>query len=332
MGRNKSKKLGVGVIGAGFMGVTHAKCWVKINGIDRIIVCDQDINRAKKVARKIKSNEAITDYQLLLKIPEIDIIDICLPTPFHQQVMINSARARKHVLCEKPIALTLKEADTMIEAARRNMIKFMVAHTLRFRPEYTLMKEIIDSKEIGKPLVATVKRLAPPPNWSWKNWILNPKQSAGAVVDLQIHDLDFLSWIFGRPCSVIAWGIKSSRGAWDHTFTALTYKNGGRALVEASFLMPIDFPFTEGFRILCQGGLLEYISEKNTVLLFKSSKKQKYLKIPKEDSYYNEIEYFVECVRKNKNSKRATSQGAKLALEIALAASKSIETGGIINL
>lgn len=330
----------VAIVGAGVMGGVHAGAYQNLNKARLIATVDIDLEKARLLADKYKA-AAYSSMEELLNQEDIDVIDICLPTFLHKEYTIKAANAGKHILCEKPFALTLQQADKMIEAVKKANVKFMVAHVLRFRPQYIALKEVIDSGKLGRLLMVSAGRICERPPWS--KWFAEPQLSGGAVIDLHIHDLDFISWLCGRPISIYAAGIKSNMEAWDHIVSIVKYENGVEAFAEASFLMPKGYPFIMNLRVLCERGCAEFISRsggnvdrrkqvENQLVIFKGGEPPKYPKITEEDGYFAEIEYFIECVKYDRELVIIVSEEARFALELALAARHSAETGKIIKL
>ena len=215
-----SKMKKIGLVGCGFIGSVHYNAYCRIKGAKVVAVCDQDYKRAESLLQgenpagnisttnknpisfNPASVEVYTDLKEMLKNPQIDIIDVCLPTYMHKEAVIKSADARKHILCEKPMALSLKEADQMLAAVKKNKVKFMVAHVIRFWPEYVVLTEYITKKSLGDLLLLNLRRLSPTPTWTWNNWILDSKKSLSAALDLHIHDTDYILNICGKPKAV----------------------------------------------------------------------------------------------------------------------------------
>lgn len=125
----------IGLLGCGFIGKVHAKAYAQIPDAKVVAVVDRDSGRAKEVAEELGA-EVVPVVDDLLSRQDIDMVDVCLPTYLHADHVIAAARAGKHVLCEKPMALSLEQADAMIEATEQAGVAFMVGHTLRFWPEY----------------------------------------------------------------------------------------------------------------------------------------------------------------------------------------------------
>ena len=135
----------VGVIGAGGMGLMHSQCYSLLPGAKFVGIAD--IRKEKAAECQKKFNTKFYDYaEDLLNNSEVDVVDICLPTYLHPELVIKAATAGKSVICEKPIALKVEDADRMVEAAEKHKVIFMVAQVIRFWPEYMRLKEIYDRK------------------------------------------------------------------------------------------------------------------------------------------------------------------------------------------
>jgi predicted dehydrogenase len=324
----------VGLLGAGFMGTTHGLAYTQIPEAQVVTVFDRNLDKAELLAGQIGSRVE-QDFEQVLRNPDIEVIDITLPTPLHPDFAARAFEAGKHVILEKPLALSLAEADSVLEAARRSGKFLMVAHVIRFWPEYIALLEIIQSGRIGKPRLATAYRLSNMPQWA--DWFHDPQQFGGAVLDLQIHDLDFMNLIFGKPLKVCATGLQDETGGWNHVITQLEYLEG-RASVEASCILPRNFPFTAGLRVLCEGGTLEYHfrgggasfeqgQPSSYLLLHETDHPNQPIPCPPGDGYLNELSYFIHCVVSNTPPDRITPAEARLAVETALLSRRALEEG-----
>lgn len=138
------------------------------------------------------------DYRELIDKEKPDFIISTLPTYLHEEVAIYALERGVHVFSEKPMALTLESCDRMIEAGKKGG-KLMIGHALRFDPIYIKIKEYIDNETFGKPYRAEFSRYSATPTWTWNNWILDPEKSGGAAIDLHVHDVDLVNWLFGTP-------------------------------------------------------------------------------------------------------------------------------------
>ena len=131
-------------------------------------------------------------------VPEVDVVDICLPTDLHADFAVRALQMGKHVVCEKPMAISLAEADRMIEAARKSGRRLMIAHCIRFWPEYVELRRLVESGELGHLLSLSLTRYSPFPSWGSDNWLADERRAGGAALDLHIHDTDFAAYLMGR--------------------------------------------------------------------------------------------------------------------------------------
>jgi predicted dehydrogenase len=329
----------IGIIGAGFMGITHARAYLKNPSAKIVYIADQIKEKAEKLAVEVGA-KAIIDYEKILSDPMIKLVDIALPTPLHPEYAIRALSADKNVIVEKPLALNVEEADKMINASIKAKRFLMVAHILRFSPEYLTIRSIVNSNRIGIPRQATAFRLSNMPQWS--PWFRDPHISGGGVLDIQIHDLDILNWLFGKPLRLFSTGLRGELGGWDHVMTLLEYSDV-LASEECSFLMPIDFPFTVGFKVLCENGLLEYYFRaggasfemgrpQSHLLLFENGKPNQTVVVPQGNGFESELAYFVECVDLGRAPDVITPSDARLAVQVAQASKQSLETGLTVSI
>ena len=205
--------LKIGILGVGFMGGTHAAAFAGLPDVQIVGISSRSGEKAAALAAKYGA-EPFADAFALATDPRVDIISNTLPTQLHKDLTVAALNAGKHVLVEKPMGLSVAECDEMIAAAKQSDRLLMVAHVLRFWPEYVAIADFLKTGALGKPLAATAKRLVGPPRWS--DFFLHPEWSGGGVLDLQVHDLDTLNWLFGTPKTVYARGQRSPEsGGWD---------------------------------------------------------------------------------------------------------------------
>ena len=339
----------VGIVGLGFMGKMHAQSYALLPNAEISAVVDRDKERVKELAGQYGANGYASLDRMLAK-ADVDMADVCLPTNLHRRVVQKCAAAGKHVLCEKPIALTLRDADAMIAACRNARVKFMVGHVLRFWPEYTVVKQIVDSGRLGAIRSITASRLSPPPAWGWKDWFFNPKLSGGAVVDLHIHDLDQFAWLAGPPKMVFAGGLMNEYGAVQSVWTTcIGHPNGAVSFAQGSLAMPPSYPFTMTLTVVCERGTVEFNSRLTPALtVYPVDGEPEHPAIPdltggatSEEAmgniqqlggYYAEVKYFVDCVEQDRPPDVVTPEDARLALAMCLAACRSAQKGKPVRL
>lgn len=334
----------IAIVGGGFIGKIHSDSYKQIDDANVVAVVDKVEEKGKKLASE-QNAKYYADIDDCLDKEDIDNVDVCVPTFLHAEMVKKAAEAKKNVFCEKPIALSLKDADRMIEVVKKNKVKAMVGHAIRFWPEYVKAKEVVDSGELGKPLHGFCERLAVLPDWHQDNWGLNEKYSGGAAIDLHIHDLDYLQWIFGEPKIVKAQGVYNpadiEKGGLVHIATNIEFKNGVSGLAEGGWAFKGAFPFTMILRILCEKGTIEWIfrAGKNIEERAKGAKLSIYredgsideIDVDKTDAYLLECRYFIDCIAKNKGVEVATFEDGKQALKFALAAVESSKNKSVVK-
>lgn len=330
--------MNVGILGAGFMGGTHARGYAKIAGVTVAAISSRTLAKAQALTDEV-GGVPTTDDLAIINDPAIDAVSITLPTPLHKPMTLAALKAGKHVLLEKPFALHVADCDEMITAWQQSGKNLMIGQTLRFWPEYKALVNFVHSGALGKPLSAIATRLSQRPAWS--SWFTDPAQSGGAVLDLMIHDIDALNWLLGQPQSVYCRGQQSAPGMWDHMLATLDY-GAAAAVIEASELLPSDYPFSMSLIVLCEEGRVEYLFKAGGVsvemgggidsLTVYEPGKNYPLAVPGrgDDAWAAEVAYFVDCVQHHRAPTIGTPQQARLAVAMANAARESMEGGGVI--
>jgi len=338
----------IGLVGTGEIGQVHAKAHSEVEGTELCIVALIQPDTEKSLSEQYDAR-LYPSFEALLDDETVDAVDICLPNDLHRQFAVQALDAGKHVFCEKPIALTLDDADAMIEAAHRAGKFLMIGHVLRFWPEYLKAKEALDAGRVGRPLLITSRRMVSllVGTQGEQGWRHDPRRSGGAVLDMQIHDLDAFCWFFGSPQAVVSRGIRSADGAISHVFTHLQFPEDKQAFVEASFMMQGN-PLDIAFRILGTERSIEYsyqpvdfaLHEIKTdaptqpapsLMLYEWNRQPEPLYTPQADSlevaFREQVRYIAECVRTDTPPAIGTAEQAREALRIALASEESCESG-----
>ncbi len=327
----KSKKIiRIGLAGAGFISGVHASATENLKNVVIDSVFDIDKNRAQKFAEKYGVVNYYDSFDALLK-SEIDAVVIGLPTPFHKEYSIEALSRSKHVLCEKPIALKLEDADEMIKAAEKSDAIFMIAHVLRFWSEYVKVKQLIDEGSFGNIKKIYAYRFSDVPQWSKNNWLLDPMKSGGVPVDLQIHDLDFIRWLMGEPSSVFTVGNTQDEGLIINSSCLMQYANS-TAVAEAGYIMPLNMGLEMGFKIITDSAIIDYNNLREPSLIIKKDGNIfEAIRVENKNAYSEQISYFTECIRKGNNPERISTSDAKKSLELSLKIKSLIEAVSIKN-
>lgn len=207
----------IGIVGVGFMGMIHYLAYQKVRGAKIAAICTRDKKKLAGDWRGIQGNfgppgtvmdlGSIARYerwQDLLADPTIDLVDVCLPPKLHIDMTVAALRAGKHVICEKPIALTVADARRMVKAAQTAGKQLFIAHVLPFVPEYAYVRQLAVSGQYGRPLGGHFKRIIADP--LWLKDFYDPAAVGGPVVDLHIHDAHFIRLLWGMPVAVQSTG------------------------------------------------------------------------------------------------------------------------------
>jgi predicted dehydrogenase len=325
----------LGIAGTGYIGRIHLEASRKLPGVQVLAVATLE---PEEIRDKYPGLRIYTSYQELFRDEPLDAVIICLPTDLHEEAAIAAATRGLHILCEKAMALDAASAQRMLEAAQAHDRILMVAHILRFWPQYIRIKELIDAGEVGSIRSVTAYRLSKYPPWS--AWYRDPAKSGGCLLDLQIHDVDFIHWILGHPQSVYTVGIQAPTGGWDHVHTTLTYPQA-QASIEASCLMPESWPFSTGIRILGTAGALEYtfrvganIQERDQAShffrLYKSDGTVSEPAAAGEDMFVAQLRYFVHCVAERQPPRLCPPEETCQVMQVMTASRQSAESGRVI--
>lgn len=279
------------IIGCGFISKKHAEAIKKIPDARLVAVSDMVEERMKPYVEEYGAT-AYKDFKEMLKNGDIDIVCICTPSGLHASLAVEVANSKKHIVVEKPIAMNLEGANTIIEAATVNNIKLSVVHPNRFRPVVTQLKKILDNKLLGKISHADCKV-----NWNRNQeyynqapWRGTKEHDGGVLMNQAIHNLDLLLWFLGTPQEVFSMEATRLRSieAEDVSAGIVRFKDGVIANIQASTTV---YPknFEESITIFGEKGTVK-IGGANA-LYFKH--------LEYENMNENEIKYIKEEIERN---------------------------------
>ncbi len=316
----------IALLGYGFMGGAHLAAMQRIAGVEIAAVASRTRPSADGPARgnlDLKSGPLpdsvhwTPDWREVLADTSIDAVDICLPTDMHREVVMAAFHAGKHVLCEKPMALTIKDCNAMVLAAQGSGLTFMVAQVLRFMGPYRHAAEFV-AKHRNSMSKCTLQRSTGFPGWG--GWLTDPARSGGAILDLLSHDLDQALSLFGHPESVRA----ESLGEVDTARCTLQYADGFQAVVEGGWFTP-EVEFSSSFELHAGDDSLVL---KDGVLRERDSGGEGVIDIPEHDAYSDEIAYFVECCRTGAQPERCPPAASLDAVRVSNLLRLSRDEGG----
>ncbi|WHZ03942.1 Gfo/Idh/MocA family oxidoreductase [Neobacillus sp. YX16] len=337
--------LKVGVIGCGSIAKYRHLPEYKLNkNVEIVAVCDIVAERAEKMAEEYGA-KAFSDYKEVLRLEDIDAISVCLPNYLHAPVSIDALNSGKHVICEKPMATSKEEAEAMINAAKRNDKKLMIAHNQRFVASHQKAKEIIESGKLGKIYSFKTTFGHPgPEGWSVDgagSWFFNKEKAfIGAMGDLGVHKADLMRYLLGEFTEVGAFietNAKQNTDVDDNAVCILRTESGIIGTLAASWAYmsggdnsTIIYGEKGTLRLEAdpEYSLIEEYRD-GSVVYHKLDKIQTNEEGGQSTSHV--INHFVDCIVENKVPLINGEEGMK-SLQIILAALESKETKQIVSL
>lgn len=323
----------IGIIGAGSMGKYHAQRWQQLP-VELAGFYDTDRAASLAAAQQFGGSAFETLSALL---DAVDLVAVTTPTHTHHAVVMTAAAAGKDIFCEKPMARHLTQCQEMIDACQASGSRLFIGQVVRFFPEFAQAKRVLDAGQIGKPGVIRTTRGGAHPTSS--SWYADYEKSGGVVLDLAVHDLDYVRWCGGEVERVFSRGLSHQGLALrDYALILLHFQSGAIGHIEASWAYPPGVFFTK-LEIAGDGGLLEFDSRNNRPLqtcLCDLENQTSGLTIPesplapRDDPYYKEDKHFLECVESDMPFAVQPADGMA-AVRLALAANESMRTGQPVN-
>ena len=351
----KAKKLGVGIVGIGFMGSTHYAIHKASKRSEVVAICDTDNKKLKGDWSAIGGNigdgsnkledlsgiNAYTKLDDLLKDPKVDVVDITLPTYLHADAAIKALKAGKHVMCEKPMAINSKEAKRMLAVSKKSKGKFMIGHCIRFWPEYAYLKDLVDNKKYGKVLSCSLRRISPMPTWTWQNWMMDTEKCGSAALDLHIHDADYVRFLFGKVQSVTAMSaVPTKKKGAQHMAALYSVKNGACVTVEGGFACAPTYGFNMNYTVIFEKATVDFttstVEGQSPLEVHLNTGKKLTPSVKKYQTggvtgWDCEIDYFLKCCQTGAAITLNKPEDSLLAVELIEAEVKSATTGKTVK-
>jgi predicted dehydrogenase len=303
-----NEQLNVGIIGCGWAGEQHARAYSSLGDVKILALADVVESKAKDLATRWGTDASYGDYGKMLKDPGIDAVSICLPHYLHSAVSVEAAEAGKHILCEKPMANNLDEADAMIRAAKKAAVTLMIAETVRFRSINLKLKEMMEQNYIGEVFLARIFRDHEMHDYLRKRpWFLDKEKAGGGIwMSGGIHDVDALRMLVGEVGTISLFQAKRvfPEMEGDDTVAALLrFKDGAVGVVTESFS-------TKTFRQISPNGCPSILNGSTGTITVHPDVIEIYgerlanadrclrMKVEEMDTFTEEIEHFVRCIRR----------------------------------
>ena len=326
----------VGIVGVGFMGTTHASGWAETSA-EIVGFTAETEKEAGTVASQYRTKVYSSLEDML---PDVDVVDICSPTHLHYEMALKAAAAGKHVVCEKPLARTTQQAQKIVKACREAGVQLLVAHVVRFFPEYAMAHAAVAEGQIGRPGVIRLHRGSYRPKKPAGNWFLDEVKSGGILMDLMIHDYDYASWLAGEVESVFAQRVTEHHieAPVDYGLVVLTHRSGTLSHISGAWAYPPP-TFRTKLEIAGDKGLIEFDSEGTApiqnLIIKASSSDAPDVALPSspvsESPYTTQIKEFYHTLVDGTPSRISAADGLH-AVQIAEAALESAHSGQPVKL
>lgn len=332
-----------GIVGSQFVAHLHAEGMRQVPGVELVAAASPNPDHVREFARRFGIPHAYTDYREMLRREDVDAVTLACPNDLHCQVTLDAAAAGKHVLVEKPLALSLEECDRMIEACRRAGVLLMYGENLCFAPKYVRARELAQEGALGQ--IYYVRQLechyGPHADWFWDV----ERSGGGVLMDMGCHSIAFCRWVFaGAPVESVYAEVGTfvhggrTRGD-DHSLVVMRFQGGGVGVAENSWARPgglddrAEIYGTQGLTVadLARGGALTTYSEPGYGYALEKAPRTRgwtWTGFQEAWSYGfpQEIGHFARCIREGKEP-MLTGEDGRAILEIICAAYYSARTG-----
>jgi predicted dehydrogenase len=344
------KKIKVGIIGTGNISGCHTAGYKALDNVELYAACDINEQRVKDYAEKHGYKYVFTDYNEMLKLEELDAVSVCTWNSVHAQAAIAALKAGKHVICEKPTAMSAKEAVEMEKAAKESGKLLMIGFVRRFGNDTKVLKDFIDNGMMGDiyyTKASYLRRAGCPGGWFGDK----ERSGGGPLIDLGVHVIDLVRFLMGKPKAVSVTGatfnklgarnnIKGTKGyvasdkenifnVEDLAVAMIKFDNGAVLSVETSFSLNIkqDSGNIELFGTKSGAKLdpkLEFYSEMNDYLVNVTPAHDTALSFT--GLFENEIAHFIDCVANGTECISTAEDGVEI-MKILDAVYESSRTG-----
>lgn len=334
--------LGICLIGAGRAGMIHGRNFMNmVPGARIIAVADPFEQACLSACAELGIDRYYLDYKEALACSDIDGVIVVSPTKYHRDIVVDAANAKKHILCEKPMAMNEKECDDMIEAAEKNGVNLQVAFMRRFDESFMEAKKAIDTGAIGE--IVQIRSITRGPSKP-QEWMYDIDKSNGPLAEVNSHDIDCIRWLAGSELEhvyAVAGNYRNREAAqqwpdfYDNVVLTGRFKNGITATIEGA--QYVKYGYDARVEILGTEGMIQI--GKQDAYGYKVVNKHSGTHTPFvsswtvlfKDAYLAEDIHFAECI-KNNTKPRVTGVDGKMAVKIVNAGNRSIKESTIVKL
>lgn len=313
------------------MGMVHARKYAIMPDVE-VFAYDRNPDRLDVYCAQFGAKPTASLEEL---IASVDAVDVCTPTDAHKDVALEAIKGGKPVLVEKPMARTVEECAELIEAASKAGVALMPGQVVRFFPEFAAAHRAVRDGKVGTPAAIRTRRGGKAPKGS-DMWFQDHARSGGLLLDLAVHDFDWMLWTFGDVRSVFARSVRLGHpveGAefeGDYALTTLKFESGAVGHVETTWMDPAGFRVT--FEVCGSEGMIEYDSRNvaNLRIHDAAGSRAESSYFPTDDPFYRELRAFVDAVANKSEMPIAPEAGMK-AVAVSRAAIESAKTGRAVE-
>jgi predicted dehydrogenase len=332
----------VGLIGAGRAARSHARSIDAADGATVTAVASRT-GPEGFVDRLGLSADPLTDPERLCSRADVDAVVVATPTHLHAEHVELAVEHGLHVLCEKPVVRKAAQLESIRPAIEDAGTVFLPGHILRYEPAFDTIRDLLREGAIGDVRAVSARRLSPYPEWGSDDWFGEYDKSGGVLLDMAIHDLDFVDWAVSDVDAVTA--SKTTDGGPDHGVVTAECANGATATVEASWAQPTTRPFTVEFEAVGSEGAMRYTRHRTAfdgdsaaaddsaaeAVRIWTDDEQFTRSVPSGDAWQRELAEFLACIRTDRSPRTSLGESMR-AIEIADAANASERSGHPIRI
>ncbi len=334
------KNLKICVVGAGDMGLRHLNGWQAVENAEVVAIVDDVPPRLRDAGRQFGVSGLYSNHQTAILETRPNVVSVCIPTAFHADVSLYALEHGAHVLCEKPIALSMADADAMLETAQRNGLLLTVGFMLRYSQGVQTLKDWVAGGQIGRPILYVAENFME----------VRPKilmharhVNGGPLLDYWCHHFDLWSYLFeSRPVSVAGYGAILAQGkpevenldplAIDTAGVIVQYQSGDIGQLATSWGLPtaLSGHALSSDKLIGPQGLITG-NIRRDLILHRATGRSQEITNRGFDWWRDEIAAFAQAIRSG-GALRVTGENGREALRVSLAAIEAIETGQTVNL
>ena len=294
------------LVGTGGMGTVHYNNYAEIEGCE--VAALVGINQQSRDCADQWGLPLYKTINEMAQHEQVDVVDVCIPTFLHKQLVMEGLSQGLHTITEKPIALHKKDAEEMYALADKMVKQLYVGQVLQFTKEIEILRGLVQSGEYGKPLDAFFERLSACPRWAQDGWLFNKEKSGQLLFDLHIHDLDAIVSLFGKPANFSY--TSSGRGDIDYKeHYRILYDFGDLQVAAEAAWFNADIPFTARWRVYFENAMV--INDGTQLVAYQFDKEPRVfdteeaikiptgINLPPTGMFFNELSHFMNCVKKN---------------------------------